>query len=161
MSYGMSRLEMAGPFADEAEAKQVRDILAPKQDRSVCVMRCSFAAYSDPYTFENLDRRQELARASINDKRRTMSRYLMNPHSGTVQTAVEWAADGFDERNAELIEVASLDGKHWHELEDFATLMDGEIRETLHSKVWASDQHYLDAYAVAHEARFNEVFSYE
>lgn len=91
-----------------------------------------------------------------------MSRYLMNPHSGTVQTADEWAADGFDQSNAELIEVASLDGKHWHELGDFATLMDGETRETLHSQqVWASDQHYLDAYAVAHEARFNEAFSYE
>jgi hypothetical protein len=31
--------------------------------------------------------------------------YLMNPHTGTVQTAADWAADGYTQANAELVEV--------------------------------------------------------
>lgn len=37
-----------------------------------------------------------------------MSTYLMNPHSGTVQTTEEWDDEGFTVDNAELVEVVQV-----------------------------------------------------
>lgn len=89
-------------------------------------------------------------------------RYLMNPPTGTVQAADDWAADGYSADEHGLIEVASLNGKHWHALDDLCVMMDDELRERLHSqKIWISDQTFLDAYAAAHAAKFGEEFSYE
>lgn len=34
--------------------------------------------------------------------------YLMNPHTGTVQTEAEWAEEGFNHDNAELVEVVKV-----------------------------------------------------
>ena len=41
--------------------------------------------------------------------------YLMNPHTGTVQTQEDWAADGFTAENADLIEVTQDDNGDWVE----------------------------------------------
>lgn len=41
--------------------------------------------------------------------------YLMNPHTGTVQTAQEWADDGYTRENAELIEVTLDENGDWVE----------------------------------------------
>jgi hypothetical protein len=40
---------------------------------------------------------------------------LMNPHSGTVQTAEDWTANGFTPANAELTEVVSDGAGGWVE----------------------------------------------
>ena len=41
--------------------------------------------------------------------------YLMNPHTGTVQTQEDWAADGFTAENADLVEVVKDDNGDWVE----------------------------------------------
>ena len=41
--------------------------------------------------------------------------YLMNIHTGTVQTAKEWADDGFTVANAELVEVVKDENGDWIE----------------------------------------------
>lgn len=41
--------------------------------------------------------------------------YLMNPYTGTVQTAEDWAADGYDQSNAKLIEVVRNEAGDWVE----------------------------------------------
>lgn len=41
--------------------------------------------------------------------------YLMNPATGTVQTAEDWAADGYDQSNAELVEVVKDEAGDWVE----------------------------------------------
>lgn len=41
--------------------------------------------------------------------------YLMNIHTGTVQTAQEWADDGFTTENAELVEVVKDQNGDWVE----------------------------------------------
>lgn len=40
---------------------------------------------------------------------------LMNPHTGTVQSAQDWADDGYTTANAELIEVKAGDAGGWLE----------------------------------------------
>lgn len=42
--------------------------------------------------------------------------YLMNPHSGSVDTAENWSADGYTQENSELIEVIEINGE-WVEVE--------------------------------------------
>jgi hypothetical protein len=39
--------------------------------------------------------------------------YLMNPHTGTVQSAEDWEADGFTVDNADLIEVVKGENGDW------------------------------------------------
>ena len=39
--------------------------------------------------------------------------YLMNPYTGTVQTAEIWEADGFTTENADLIEVVKDENGDW------------------------------------------------
>ena len=41
--------------------------------------------------------------------------YLMNPHTGTVQTEQDWADEGFTCENAELIEVMLGENGDWIE----------------------------------------------
>ena len=41
--------------------------------------------------------------------------YLMNPHTGTVQTAQDWADEGFTVDNADLIEVVKDENGDWVE----------------------------------------------
>lgn len=43
-------------------------------------------------------------------------RFLMNPHTGSVDTAENWAAEGYTPENSELIEVAKVNGD-WVEVE--------------------------------------------
>lgn len=40
---------------------------------------------------------------------------LMNPHTGTVMTAEDWAVEGYDKSNAELVEVVKDDAGDWVE----------------------------------------------
>ncbi len=40
---------------------------------------------------------------------------LMNPHSGTVQTAAEWESEGYTTENAELLAVVWV-GDEWIEV---------------------------------------------
>ena len=42
--------------------------------------------------------------------------YLMNPHTGSVDTAENWAIEGYTKENAELIEIVKVDGE-WVEVE--------------------------------------------
>lgn len=39
--------------------------------------------------------------------------YLMNPYTGTVQSAEEWAEEGFTVDNADLIEVVKDENGDW------------------------------------------------
>lgn len=88
-----------------------------------------------------------------------MPKYLMNPRNGAVDTAENWLAEApawsigsgglspqqqFDA----LVEVASLDGKHWYQLEVFAKRMDMGLCEALHSRLQddCSAQDFLNAY---------------
>lgn len=41
--------------------------------------------------------------------------FLMNPHTGSVQTAADWADDGCTTANAELIEVVADENGDWVE----------------------------------------------
>ncbi len=41
--------------------------------------------------------------------------YLMNPHTGSVDTLGNWAADGYTQDNAELIEVIQDASGDWVE----------------------------------------------
>ena len=41
--------------------------------------------------------------------------YLMNIHTGTVQTEAEWADEGFTVKNAELVEVVKDENGDWIE----------------------------------------------
>ncbi len=41
--------------------------------------------------------------------------YLMNINTGTVQTSAEWADDGFNAENADLVEVVKDDNGDWIE----------------------------------------------
>lgn len=41
--------------------------------------------------------------------------YLMNPHTGTVQTAQDWADEGFTTDSDDLIEVVKDDCGDWIE----------------------------------------------
>ncbi|MFL6141719.1 MAG: hypothetical protein ACJ72N_07590 [Labedaea sp.] len=43
------------------------------------------------------------------------NKYLMNANNGAVQTAAQWAADGFTTENADLIEVVRNSGGDWVE----------------------------------------------
>ena len=43
--------------------------------------------------------------------------YLMNPYTGSVQTAEEWAEEGYTQDNAELIEVEIDWADDWVEVE--------------------------------------------
>lgn len=45
-----------------------------------------------------------------------MEKMLMNPKTGSVDSAENWAAEGYDEKNAELIEVCK-DKEDWIEKE--------------------------------------------
>jgi hypothetical protein len=65
--HGRGAFGLAGPFADEAEARQARDILATKLDCSIGVMRCSFDTDNSPELFADLDALQESARAAIQE----------------------------------------------------------------------------------------------
>jgi hypothetical protein len=70
---------------------------------------------------------EESARAALQANLRSIGRgliriadamstiYLMNPHTGTVQTADEWAADGYTTANADLIEVTKDEKGDWIE----------------------------------------------
>jgi hypothetical protein len=94
------------------------------------------------------------------------AKYLMNPATGSVDTDENWLTDkptweGDQQAQFDtLIEVASLDGRFWHEIEVFANLMDDDLREELHSsRDWQSEQEFLDAYAVAHLAKFGKEFT--
>lgn len=42
--------------------------------------------------------------------------YLMNPYTGSVDTAENWAAEGYTQENSELIEVVEVNGE-WVEVE--------------------------------------------
>jgi hypothetical protein len=98
-----------------------------------------------------------------------MPRYLMNPATGSVDTEDNWRAempDWEDDQQVQfdaLVEVACLDGNHWHEMDVFANYMDDEIREALHSsRDWSSEQEFLDAYVEAHADKFDgEEFTVE
>lgn len=46
--------------------------------------------------------------------------YLMNPHTGTVQTAEDWEADGFAVDNADLVEVVKDENGDWVDAADLA-----------------------------------------
>lgn len=41
--------------------------------------------------------------------------FLMNPHTGTVQTADDWADDGYTPDNADLVEVEQDENGDWVE----------------------------------------------
>lgn len=51
--------------------------------------------------------------------------YLMNPHTGTVQTEAEWAEEGFNHDNAELVEVVKVAVKkvNYNGIEQIANLL--------------------------------------
>jgi hypothetical protein len=40
-------------------------------------------------------------------------KYLMNPHTGTVQTEEEWQDEGYTQENSELIEVVKDENGDW------------------------------------------------
>jgi hypothetical protein len=63
--YGRDGWGVAGPFADEAEARQAREIIAAKQPAELKIMRCSFDTDCDGYLFEEMGQLQEEARAAI------------------------------------------------------------------------------------------------
>lgn len=42
-------------------------------------------------------------------------KYLMNPHTGSVDTEKNWATEGFTQANAELIEVVKDKDGSWTE----------------------------------------------
>lgn len=42
-------------------------------------------------------------------------KYLMNPHTGSVDTEENWAAEGFTQANADLIEVVKNKDDCWTE----------------------------------------------
>lgn len=41
--------------------------------------------------------------------------YLMNPHTGSVDTAENWKAEGFTKENSDLIEVVKDENGDWVE----------------------------------------------
>ena len=63
--YGRDAYGLVGPFADEAEAKQARDIIATKREGKIHVMRCSFDTDYSPEMFEGLGSLQDSARCTI------------------------------------------------------------------------------------------------
>ncbi|HWI48379.1 MAG TPA: hypothetical protein VNU45_09185, partial [Rummeliibacillus sp.] len=55
-----------------------------------------------------------------------------------------------------LYEVVKVNGE-WFEPDAVANLMDDEIRESLHG-LYEEEQELVDAYCVAHKAKFGEEF---
>lgn len=67
--YGRGAYGVAGPFADEAEAKQAMEIIATQRPGIISIMRCSFDADYSAENFANMDSLQESARRSIAELR--------------------------------------------------------------------------------------------
>lgn len=70
---GRDAFGLAGPFAQQSEAEQARDLIALHRDGKIGVMRCVFDAdHCD--LFENLVELQESARRFIADTRASSSK---------------------------------------------------------------------------------------
>lgn len=65
---GRDAFGLAGPFAQQEEAEQARDLIAPHRDGKIGVMRCAFDADNGDL-FENLAELQESARRFIAELR--------------------------------------------------------------------------------------------
>lgn len=79
-----------------------------------------------------------------------MTTYLMNPRSGTVQTAEEWAEEGFTSENADLVEVvqvttATVNDKGIDEIADVLAarhLLGGDHFTIPMFRAWAAEAEY-------------------
>lgn len=86
--------------------------------------------------------------------------YLMNPHTGTVQTEAEWAEEGFTIDNSELVEVVRIAVETVNEngLEQIANLL-GEKHKLgkdhfSRSMIWAWAEEVYDSLAEGNGACF-------
>lgn len=62
---GREAYGLAGPFADEAEARQARDLIATKRGGKIGIMRCAFDADYSSENFADMGRLQEETRRAV------------------------------------------------------------------------------------------------
>lgn len=87
-----------------------------------------------------------------------MTPTLMNPRTGSTDSAENWEAEGFTPDNSELYEVVEVDGQ-WVEYAAVLALMDDAVRESLHDLGTFDDaQSFVNAYAAKHAEMFGEDF---
>ena len=125
--------------------------------------------FASPLGFTTPDLMQ-FASNEHSNKDKTMT-YLMNPATGSVDTAENWRDDyaqavetGLEElwTSARLIEVVRDSDGRWIDYEAAVELMDVTICQELHRKqAPCSNQEFFDAYCAEHLGVFGEYFTVE